>query len=128
MRSEPGRTVLFVDDEPSIITLAGYALERAGLEVLGAHSGRDALRTYTERHHEIDVVVLDYMLPDMRGDELLARLCEIDDSVPLVAMSGYSREQVDASVRDRVALFLCKPFDLSTLAVKLNDVMVPAPV
>lgn len=129
MRSaaEPARQVLFVDDEPSIGMMVGFALGPSGYAVLTAHNGRDALKLYAAHHHELDVVVVDYILPDMRGDQLVAKMAEIDGAVPFVCMSGHSRHEIAPDLRRRAAVFLHKPFNLSSLADRLDEALLGVP-
>ncbi len=129
MRSaaEPERHVLFVDDEPAIGTLVSYALELSGYVVLTAHNGCDALRLYAAHHDQLDVVVVDYILPDMRGDQVVARMREIDGAVPFVCMSGHSQQEIAPELGQRIAFFLHKPFDLASLSEKLDEAALGVP-
>ena len=66
--------ILVVDDEPSIVDAVGTALRYEGFEVEEAGTGRDALQAVTQR--EPDLIVLDWMLPDIDGLEVGRRLRE----------------------------------------------------
>jgi len=125
--AETVRHVLFVDDEPSIGTLVGYALEFSGYVVLTAHNGGDALKLYAAHHDELDVVVVDYILPDMRGDQLVARMCEIDGAVPFVCMSGHNPQDIAPELRRRASVFLHKPFNLASLSERLDEAVLGVP-
>ena len=65
-------TVLIVDDEPHILRSLGFVLKRAGLEVLEARSGGEALELAARRHPE--VVFLDIMMPELDGYEVCRRI------------------------------------------------------
>lgn len=72
--SASGATVLLVDDEPDLVELLGYALEREGFRVLTARDGLEGLRVAEAEHP--DLIVLDIMMPRMDGVELCERLRE----------------------------------------------------
>ncbi|MGI5819144.1 MAG: response regulator [Armatimonadota bacterium] len=115
-----GRIILVVDDEPTILMMARYVLEPAGYVVLGAYSGKEGLEVFSERHAELDLVVLDFMLPDIAGDEVMRRMVEIDDTVPFVAASGCSEYEVAKDMRDGAVCFLRKPFDLKAFPAQIT--------
>lgn len=120
---ETRRAVLFVDDEPSITAMVSYALEASGYVVFTAHNGKDALQLYAAHHDHLDVVVVDYRLPDMSGNELVARIHDIDSRVPIVGMSGHGLGHIPAEMRNRITLFLPKPFGLASLADRLDEAL-----
>ena len=67
-------TVLVVDDEPTIVEVVGLYMERAGYKTLEAADGLEALQQ-AEQHHP-DLIVLDVMLPEIDGIEVMRRLHE----------------------------------------------------
>lgn len=115
-------TILFVDDEKSLIELARHALKADGYEVLGAETADSALDLFTRHHAELDAVVVDLVLPDMEGAELVQRLTEIDDSVPVIITSGHDSEHASEALDAGAVGFLGKPFDVSELRTALDDV------
>src|SRR5208337_1587619 len=64
-------TLLFVDDEESLRTLGSRVFERLGFKVLTAADGREAVEIYRKNVHDIDLVVLDLIMPRMDGAEAL---------------------------------------------------------
>jgi len=113
-------TVLFVDDEVSLVALARFALERAGWELISAYNGAQALEIFEQQHERIDVVVLDLILPGISGDELLDRMAAIDDSVPIVIASGMDAHRIAEIIGRRTPHFVHKPFSLMSLPASLN--------
>src|SRR5262245_24452219 len=81
----PGR-ILIVDDEPDIRTMLVRVMRRAQHETKEARNGREAVEL--AREHTFDLVVSDVQMPDMGGVELLRALHEIDDTLPVLLMSG----------------------------------------
>src|SRR5437879_13875078 len=82
-------TILLVDDEDSIQTLLTYPLERDGYRVVQARDGDEALRFFREQ--EIDLVVLDLMLPKVDGLEVCRRM-RAESTVPIVMLTARDDE------------------------------------
>jgi DNA-binding response OmpR family regulator len=82
-------TILLVDDEESIQTLLTYPLERDGYRVVQARDGEEALRRFSEE--EIDLVVLDIMLPRVDGLEVCRRLRN-ESTVPIIMLTARDDE------------------------------------
>ena len=122
----PG-TVLLVDDERVILEVGAEMIQSLGYEVLTARSGREALDVYTARGHEVDLVVLDLVMPDMGGGEAFDRLKEIDPDVRVLLSSGYGIDGEATEILERgCTSFIQKPFRLSDLAGKLVEILGPS--
>jgi two-component system OmpR family response regulator len=111
--------VLVVDDEPAISDLLAMALRYEGCEVTTAEDGEQALRGATETHP--DVVVLDLMLPDVDGLEVLRRLRAETPTLPVLFLTARD------SVEDRVAGltaggddYVTKPFSLEEVIARVR--------
>jgi CheY-like chemotaxis protein len=84
--SLPCRTILLVDDEPSILQVRSLIFESQGYSVLTAESGEDALEIL--RIHLVDAIVLDYLMPGMNGEETALGIRKLQGDVPIVLSSG----------------------------------------
>jgi DNA-binding response OmpR family regulator len=82
-------TILLVDDEDSIQKLLTYPLEREGFRVVSARDGEEALRRFAEE--DIDLVVLDLMLPRLDGLEVCKRL-RAESTVPIIMLTARDDE------------------------------------
>jgi hypothetical protein len=82
-------TVLVVDDDREVRTLAGRVLQEAGCQVLEAASAEEARRVCVEHEDRLDAAVLDVILPDSRGDALVYELRDLRPRLEVVLMSGY---------------------------------------
>jgi PAS domain S-box-containing protein len=129
----PGRTatgigtILFVDDEPALRTVAQRTLEQHGYGVLLAENGQQALDVLAI-HPEVRAVVLDLAMPVMSGDAAGPMMRSLRPDVPLILSSGYSKwdalERVGQGV---VAAFLEKPYRSTVLVAKLEEVLRSCP-
>lgn len=116
-------TILFVDDEPSILSSLSYLFKRT-YNVLTAQNGPDALKLFRTTHTPIHVIVSDQRMPDMLGVELLREVKTISPSTMRILLTGYSDLQsVIASVNTgEVFRYINKPWNND----KLRDTIVQA--
>jgi two-component system, sensor histidine kinase SagS len=115
-----GRRILVVDADEAVRSAAHNLLERYGCIVETAHDGGEAVGMVRNVLHDdaYDVIIADIRLPDMNGYELLLRMQEILDPVPLVLMTGFGYDPGHSIVKARQAgieLVLYKPFRLDQL-------------
>jgi CheY-like chemotaxis protein len=116
-------SILLVDDEPNVRDAVRHMLEDAGLRVLTAASGADAVAIIESHRGAIQAVVLDVTMPDLNGEETLDRIRRLQPGVPAVFMSGYSEraERWNDSASSHVA-FVQKPFRQHEIVARLNEV------
>lgn len=108
----PAETILLVEDEDRVRSLAGHILQINGFTVLEARSGEEALELYARHAGPVHVVVADVMLPGMSGPELVERLAAGHPRLKVVFVSGY----VDTPFAPPPgAPFLRKPFAVGEL-------------
>lgn len=111
--NRPGHlhTVLVVDDEPSLRTVARRILERHGYRVIEAASGDEALPVIADPSVQFDVLLTDLVMPGINGRELIARCEGYRPSVPVVCMTGFAGESDDQHWdRKNLVEILSKPF------------------
>jgi CheY-like chemotaxis protein len=127
-----GRRVLVVDADESVRSAAHNLLERYGCIVETAHDGGEAI--YMVRNVAMegnyDVILVDIRLPDMTGYELLLKLQDLMDPVPLVLMTGFGYDPGHSIVKARQAKLplygeLCKPFRLDQLLDTVERIVHP---
>jgi signal transduction histidine kinase/DNA-binding response OmpR family regulator len=113
----PGRTVLLVEDEPTLRQLARLLLEDLGHQVIDAGSGQQALEVWKEHHQHIDVLLTDLVLPDgVTGFELADRLQQEQANLKIIFTSGYSADEVKKNLPpDRGFQFVQKPYQAESL-------------
>ncbi len=119
-----GETILLVDDEPMVAEVTGELLTSLGYRVFMAGSGQEAIAVYLAKKGEIDLVVLDMIMPGLSGGETFDRLKEIDPGVKVLLSSGYSIDGEAKTIMDRGCNgFLQKPFHIEKLSGKLREVL-----
>ncbi len=117
-------TVLFVDDEEMISEVVENWLKRLGYNALMAQNGKEAVRIYERNRDQIDMVVLDMIMPDMSGGETFVRLKDIDPDVKVLLSSGYSIDgQATELLGQGCKGFIQKPFKMEELSKKLRDIL-----
>jgi len=114
--------ILVVDDEPSIVDAVGTALRYEGFDVQDAATGRDALASVTRA--EPDLIVLDWMLPDLDGIEVARRLRErgYKSAILFLTAKDAVENKVDA-LRGGGDDYVTKPFSLAELVARVQAVL-----
>ncbi len=117
-------TLLIVDDEEGVVHVLETMVRRLGYTSFSTNCGEAALELYTEKHNEIDLILLDLGMPGMGGKKCLEKLIEFDKNVKVVIASGYSEEgqicdEIDAGARG----YVVKPFKIDVISKKIRDVL-----
>ena len=100
------------------------SLERFGYKVLLASNGADAVEMYRRHEAEISVILLDWAMPVMNGEEALLRIHEINPQAKVLLSSGYAEtETVRRIGSGSLAGFLQKPYTTTQLAERMREVM-----
>ncbi len=81
--------ILIIDDNRELRHLLGHALAQFGWESAQAEDGVAALAVYATRHSEMDAILLDYIMPDMDGMQLLPKLLAINPAVPILMLTSH---------------------------------------
>lgn len=116
--------VLVVDDEQDILNLVEYNLKRAGFQTILAKDGPEAIEA--AKTHRPDLVLLDIMLPDMEGTEVLRRLksTETTASIPIIMLTAKG-EEIDKIVGLELGAedYITKPFSPRELILRVKAVL-----
>jgi two-component system, cell cycle sensor histidine kinase and response regulator CckA len=116
-------TILLVDDEERIRTLAQEMLQALGYRVLLACNGREAVEVYAEHRGEIGCVLLDLTMPEMDGEQTFVALRCLDPGVRVVISSGYNEQEVSRKFAGKGAPgFIQKPYKLVDVSNKLREI------
>lgn len=115
-------TILLIDDEDLFRISSKRILEKLGYKVLCATNGKEATKLFSTQHHQIDLVILDMIMPVMGGRETYFELHKIDQDVPVLIASGFTDEDNIKDILAHGAIgFIPKPFDLQSLSEALPE-------
>ncbi|MFZ1199097.1 MAG: ATP-binding protein, partial [Desulfobacterales bacterium] len=117
-------TVLLVDDEDKIREVCREGLKLLGYSVVAAESGERAVELYKKMGDDIDIVVLDMIMPGLSGRETYLHLKQINPEVRVLIASGYSvdmhNEDITGSEKQSI---IQKPFKIEDLSLKIQEVI-----
>lgn len=118
------KTILLVDDEELILDVGVQLLNALGYRVLEAKNGKEALETYTAQKGEIDMVILDMIMPDLSGSMTYDRLKALNPEIKVLLSSGYSIDGQAQEILDRGCDgFIQKPFDINELGQRVKEII-----
>lgn len=122
MSTEEKETILFVDDEESIIDIAHTFFTGRGYQVLTANNGREAAELISQRR--VDCCFTDINMPEMDGLELAEHIRKHDNTIPVIVMTGYpSLENTIQTLKNGVVDFLVKPVNLQQMELCVQRVL-----
>jgi DNA-binding NtrC family response regulator len=128
MSSNGGRQqhcILAIDDETGFLDFLEAALECQGFRVFTASSPQNAVKLYEERWREIDMVLLDFLLPPLSGDFVFDELQRLNPDVRVVLLTGCDESVADKMFQKGLRGYLKKPFSLTDFARKVEDAISP---
>ncbi len=122
-------SVLIIDDETMIIDTAQTMLAELGYTVYTADSGKKGIEAFLNLAEQVDLVILDMIMPHMSGNETFERLKTIDPEVKVLLSSGYGLNgQASVLMEKGCRGFIQKPFTIRELSRKVREVLESAPV
>jgi len=116
--------VLVADDDPDILTLVGFRLERAGYEVLPARDGEEALALALER--QPDLAILDVMMPKLDGYEVTQRLRDnpATSGMPVILLTARVQEaDITRGFEAGADDYIKKPFSPQELRARVQAIL-----
>ena len=117
-------TILLVDDEKIVLEANRGMLESMGYRVYAVESGQEAITLFKGKRNEIDLVILDMIMPEISGGETFDRLREINPGIKVLLSSGYSLNGEAQTIMDRGCKgFIQKPFRIEKLSQKVREML-----
>jgi signal transduction histidine kinase/ActR/RegA family two-component response regulator len=120
-------TILIAEDDPSVLSIAQTALKSCGYKIITAANGVDAFNLFSRYENEIELCILDMVMPGRNGYEVYELIKEIKPNMDVLFITGYatsgplaefdrfaSRESVD---------FIQKPFNITALRQKVRETL-----
>lgn len=129
---EPGKwpaqkgtgNILLVDDEETIRDITSQMLDDRGYKVVVLANGQEAVDYYREHYREIDIVILDMIMPKMNGHEAFIMMKKINPGIRALLSSGYSiEEDAQTLLKKGIKGFLQKPYRLAELTQMINQAL-----
>ncbi len=117
-------TVLIIDDEEMIRSLAEKILERDSHIVFTAATSSEAIALFKENSDEIDLLIVDMVLDEMNGFEILSELRKIKSDIPGIISSGnsYNENDIPVDINQNI-FFLQKPYRANNLTEMVNSLL-----
>jgi two-component system, cell cycle sensor histidine kinase and response regulator CckA len=117
-------TILLVEDEPRVRKLIAGVLTARGYTILEATRGAEAIKLCKDRKGKVDLAVVDVVMPEMSGPDLVKQLRPLCPGLRVLYISGYTDEAIlHHGIQQSGAAFLQKPFLPDVLARKVRDVL-----
>jgi signal transduction histidine kinase len=117
-------TILVAEDEESLQRLLKGMLTKLGYKVILTGDGESAVEAYASHRDQIDLVLLDMVMPQMGGREAYERMRSLGNDVPAIFMSGYSAEIAESRfVLETGAAFIQKPYGIAALGHKVRETL-----
>ncbi|MBN1906228.1 MAG: response regulator [Deltaproteobacteria bacterium] len=116
--------ILFVDDEPSLVRIAGNIMEQQGYRVTGLTSSMEALNLFIKEPDSFDLIISDISMPDLPGDALVREIHKIRPEIPVILSSGQSDPVgYDLLKELSVVAFAMKPLKRRELIRTVRDIL-----
>ncbi|MBI9102738.1 MAG: response regulator [Spirochaetales bacterium] len=115
---------LLVDDEEFNRILGTEILKSLGYKVLLANDGQESVEIFEKYHEDIDIVIMDMIMPRMNGSEAFFKIKEIDENCKVIITSGYTdNENISKLINSGLAGFINKPYRIYELRQLLKDIL-----
>jgi DNA-binding response OmpR family regulator len=117
-------TILVVDDEYNIRSMMKEIMEMSGLKVFTAGNGQDGVDLYKRNRKDIDLIIMDMVMPIMDGREAFKEIRKLNPKQKIFIISGYSqREDMEDLLENGAVGFMRKPFQVREIVDKVNEIL-----
>ncbi|MEO7933001.1 MAG: response regulator [Chthoniobacterales bacterium] len=117
-------TIMVVDDEVHVMLLAKMMLAENGYRVVTAKDGFEAIDNYKKLREKIDLVILDFTMPGMHGDQVFEELRKINPSVAVILSSGFADQtKLNRMFSQGLKEFVAKPYTQQRLLSEIRNVL-----
>ncbi len=117
-------TILVAEDEEPLRELAQSVLEELNYTVLLARDGEEATEIYAANREQIDLIILDVVMPRMGGHQAYEQVRRSGSEVPVIFMTGYSAEMAQSKFIEKTGMpLLQKPYSIDSLGRKVREVL-----
>ncbi len=117
-------TILLVDDEDMILYVGRDLIEKLGYKVLIAKSGKEAIKIYKKCRKQIDIVIMDMIMPEVGGEDLYNKLKKINPDIKVLLSSGYDSNGLARRILSRGCNgFIQKPYKIKDLSLEIRKIL-----
>jgi CheY-like chemotaxis protein len=122
--NEENRTVLVVDDDELVANLEVSMLQRIGYNTLIACNSQEACQLFDDKNEQIDLVILDMIMPDENGATTYKHLKMINPDVKVLVSTGYGIDgNVEQIINDSPNALILKPFKFGEFSNKVDTIL-----
>lgn len=122
--STGSKTFLLIDDEPMVTDICEMMLKKLGYQVLKANNGKEGIELFEANKDRIDLIISDFNMPGMNGQEVVEKLRVIDHSVKvLLSSGGLSVPHEEDALGRGFNGFLQKPYSIEILSDKIDEIL-----
>jgi CheY-like chemotaxis protein len=122
--NEAKGTILVVDDEELALEVEVTLLQRIGYNTLMARNSREACQLFKDKNEQIDLVILDMIMPDENGATTYKCLKSINPDVKVLISTGYYKDsKVEEILSDSQNELIMKPFKIGEFASKVDTIL-----
>ncbi len=113
--------IIIIDDEEMILEVGEAMLMELGYDVIIAQGGNRGVQIVEQEGKNIDLIILDLVMPGMDGEKTFHKIREYNKEVPVILASGYATDEITAQVlKEGCSGFIQKPFSMSELSQKVK--------
>ena len=116
-------TILLADDEEMVLEVGAQMLKRLGFNVIGAENGCKAIELFQDHKEIVDIVIIDVVMPDLGGAEVIEAIKKINPDVKIMLLSGYGIDRKTNEIMQSCSGFIQKPFSMKELSETIKAVM-----
>ncbi len=116
-------TILVVDDEPEVNSVTSLSLTKEGYKVISCYSAEEALKTYKKNNNNIQLVLLDIIMPGMGGIKCLETFIKLNPKIKIIMTSGFSDNESKKVIHLGAKQFISKPFNVINMLIQIRKVL-----
>lgn len=117
-----GETIMLADDESNILSIGQSILEKLNYHVITASNGQEAIDKLQKHHTDIDLIILDLVMPRLGGVDAAEQIRQHYPDMPIIFSTGYDiKETANMGIKESNAIILHKPFSITTLSQLISE-------
>lgn len=114
------KRILFVDDEPTTLIIGQFLVEELGYDFTGVENSQNALRLFKSDPDQFDLLITDYLMPYLKGNELSREIQTIRPNLPVILLTGIYDFDKSLVKNDGISEIIYKPYEPNDLIAAIN--------